>query len=138
MNSEFLKILGIVVLIAFLVYLASKLLKLHLNLVEGLTNPGVSSVTIGEAASAANYGSALKNQVTQIQDILLITKYRKEYETIVLNMDDYVNALMLKTVLKMNVETDDVELNIANIRNLKDLNDSKTALNNVMKYIDSS
>jgi hypothetical protein len=137
MNADFLKILGIIVLIIFLVYLASKSLKLHLKLVEGLTNPDTTTIVTGEAGSAANYASTLKNQVTQIQDTLLISKYRKDYETIILNMDDYINAMMLKTVLNLNI-SDNVEVNSTTFKALNDLNGLKSALNNVMKYVDSS
>jgi len=72
-------------------------------------------------------------------DVLLMTNkdYKKDYENIVLYMDDYVNALMLKTVLSINVNADNASDNIENIKTLNELNSAKASLNNVMKYIDS-
>jgi hypothetical protein len=107
---------------------------------EGLTNPTDASAKTGVGASANGYASSLKNKVTQMQnDVLLMTNkdYKKDYENIVLYMDDYVNALMLKTVLSINVNADNASDNIENIKTLNELNSAKASLNNVMKYIDS-
>ena len=138
MKDEMLKIIGIVVIIGFLVFLATKTLKLHMKVVEGLTNSTDTTIVSSEAGSAANYASTLKNQVVQLQDTLLISKYRKEYESVVLNMDDYINVLMLQTVLSINPASKTNDANLGIIKILNELNSSKSALNNVMKYIDSS
>ncbi|NDA89500.1 MAG: hypothetical protein EBY20_01095 [Alphaproteobacteria bacterium] len=140
MTEDFIKIIGIVVIIGFLIFLATKSLKLHMSVMEGLTNPTDASAKTGVGASANGYASSLKNKVTQMQnDVLLMTNkdYKKDYENIVLYMDDYVNALMLKTVLSINVNADNASDNIENIKTLNELNSAKASLNNVMKYIDS-
>ena len=111
-----------------------------MNLMEGLTNPTDASAKSGIGASANGYASSLKNKATQMQnDVLLLSNkdYKKDYENIVLYMDDYVNALMLKTVLSINVSSDNASDNIENIKTLNELNAAKASLNNVMKYIDS-
>jgi hypothetical protein len=139
MTEDFIKLLGIVVVVGFIVYLATKMLSLHMNVVEGLTNPSsssTSSASNGIAASSTDYASTLKNQVTQLQDTLLVSKYRKEYETIILELDDYVGALMLSTALSINPSSSDAASNLTTIQQLNALNESKSALNNVMKYVD--
>jgi hypothetical protein len=140
MTEDFIKIVGIIFIIGFLIFLATKSLKLHMNLMEGLTNPTDASSKSGIGASANGYASSLKNKATQMQnDVLLLSNkdYKKDYENIVLYMDDYVNALMLKTVLSINVNADNASDNIENIKTLNELNSAKASLNNVMKYIDS-
>jgi hypothetical protein len=144
MKDEIFKIIGAVVIIGFIVFLAAKTLKLHFKVVEGLSlNDATSSTSAvstsggGEAASAESYSSTLKNKVTQLQDTLLVSKYRKEYENIILNMDDYVSILMLRTTLSMDPNADDATSNLEKIKALNELNNSKSALNNVMKYVDS-
>jgi hypothetical protein len=140
MTEDFIKLIGIVVIIGFLIFLATKSLSLHRNVMEGLTNPTDSSVVSGIGASSANYASALKNKATQLQnDVLLLNNkdYKKDYESIVLHMDDYVNALMLKTVLSINVNADNSSDNVEAFKSLNELNATKASLNNVMKYIDS-
>ena len=109
---------------------------------EGLTNPPVKSNSeSGIGASAGNYATSLQNTVTKLNsDILLLNNkdYKKEYENIILHMDDYINALMLKIVLSTNINSENVSDNIENFKRLSELNSSKAALNNVMKYIDSN
>jgi len=140
MTEDFIKIIGIVVIIGFLIFLATKSLKLHMNVMEGLTNPTDASAKTGVGASANGYASSLKNKVTQMQnDVLLMSNkdYKKDYENIVLYMDDYINALMLKTTLSINVNADNASDNIETIKILNELNATKASLNNVMKYVDS-
>jgi hypothetical protein len=141
MNEDLIKLIGIVVIIGFLVYLAAKSMRLHMNVMEGLTNPTSSSSANGVGASASNYATTLKNQVTQLHnDTLLLNNkdYVKEYGNIILSMDDYINALMLKTVLNMDVTADNADKNISAMKTLNELNAAKASLNNVLKYVDSS
>lgn len=141
MNEDLIKLIGIVVIIGFLIYLAAKSMRLHMNVMEGLTNPTSSSSASGVGASASNYATTLKNQVTQLHnDTLLLNNkdYVKEYGNIILSMDDYINALMLKTVLNMDVTADNADKNISAMKTLNELNAAKASLNNVLKYVDSS
>ena len=140
MTEDFIKIVGIVVIIGFLIFLATKSLKLHMNVMEGLTNPTDASATTGIGASSGNYSSSLQNMATKVQnDTLLLNNkdYKKNYESVVLHMDDYINALMLKTVLSINASGENASDNIDTIKTLNELNAAKASLNNVMKYIDS-
>ena len=92
-----------------------------------------SSTANGIAGNAQTYAATIKNAFTKNQDMLLISKYRTDYENIVLNLDDYVNSVMLKTAL--NIDTTNPS---KSIEALNKLNETKSALNNVMKYIDSN
>ena len=112
-----------------------------MNVMEGLTNPTDSSATSGIGASSGNYSSALQNKATKLNnDILLLNNkdYKKNYENIVLHMDDYINALMLKATLSININSDSPNGNIEAFKTLNELNSAKESLNNVMKYIDST
>jgi hypothetical protein len=142
MSEEIIKLCGIVLIIAFIIYLVTSWLNIQMNVVEGLTNPTsvTSNTTSGIGASAANYSTSLQNIVTKLHsDVLLLNnaEYKKEYENIILNMDDYIDGLMLKTVLSININSENVSDNIEKFKNLNDLNAAKTSLNNVIKYVDS-
>ena len=100
---------------------------------EGLTNNTSSISTDGIAGNASAYGANIKAEVIKMQDIALISKYRQDYESVVLNLDDYVNNLMLKTALNMDMENPEKTL-----LTLSQLNQSKDALNNIIKFIDST
>ena len=64
---------------------------------------------------------------------MLLSKYRTDYENIILSLDDLVDNLMLEKVLSITPDNTQKSL-----QELVTLNDSKTALNNVMKFIDGS
>ena len=97
------------------------------------TQQPITSSTNGVAGNAASYGATIKSASIQLQDSLLISKYRSDYETAILNLDDLVNNLMLETAL--NVDSKNPQ---AAIEKLNKMNQAKVALNNVMKFVDGS
>jgi hypothetical protein len=102
-----------------------KMFQLQTNIVEGLTNntdmttPTNSNTfsSSGEAGTSPSYASGIKSQVVKMQDELLISKYRKEYENVLINLDDYVGYLMIKQTLNLKIN-DDVKTNIEKMNNL--------------------
>ena len=135
MNQEFLYNLLIFISICILTYIVFR----NVNFKEGLENNDsktastTSSTTSGVAGGAAAYAANIKEQVIKIQDTTLISKYRADYENVVINMDDLVNNLMLQVTL--NIDQSKPESSLAK---LAQLNLAKGALNNVMKFIDKS
>ncbi len=110
--------------------------------VEGMTTktdasgnpaPPAGSITNGVAGNAAGYAAQLKSAVIKSQDELLISKYRSDYENAVLNLDDYLNSLMLQTALSVNQNNPQLAIN-----KLAQMQQAKAALNSTMKFIDSS
>ena len=130
----------ITLLLSFLLYLAYKSLKVHSRVMEGLENAVTGSAVSskGSAGGAANYAAAIKNEVVKLNDIMLITKYRSDYENVIINMDDYVNLLMLQSVVNMDTTAASADTNMSIINNLNSLNSVKGALNNVMKFVDGA
>ena len=102
---------------------------------EGLetAESSASSSSNGIAGNAAAYGANIKTQSVKAQDALLISKYRADYETVIVNMDELVDNLMLKVALTIDSSKPQEALG-----KLVILNQSKAALNNVMKFIDKS
>lgn len=123
------EILGIGLIVLCVIYFIVKAMKLQVSLLEGLTTMESSN---GEAGTATSYSAAVKAKSVQLQDELLISKYRTDYENIITNMDDFLNLTMLKTIL--NVDLSDPTKAVAEIGALKV---AKDALNDAMKYIDS-
>ena len=87
----------------------------------------------------SDYATAMKLNVTKLQDSLLISKYKKEYEASILNLDDYVQTLMLKVVMNIPMDKNamDEASVIKQLEILNTLEQSKIALNNVMKFVDN-
>ena len=126
--------------ISFVAYLIFRNLNFDkMSFKEGMTDSSSSSDTIGSssengiAGNAATYGANIKSQTIKMQDTLLISKYRSDYETAILNLDDLVNNLMLKTALTVDKDKPNQSL-----MTLSQLQQSKVALNTIMKFIDSS
>jgi hypothetical protein len=92
-----------------------------------------SSTSNGIAGGAESYAANIQSQVIKLQDTILLSKYRSNYENVVIALDDLVDHLMLNTTLTMNPTNPQESL-----RELVDLNNAKTALNHVMKFIDSN
>jgi hypothetical protein len=100
---------------------------------SGNPAPPAGSITNGVAGNAAGYAAQLKSAVIKSQDELLISKYRSDYENAVLNLDDYLNSLMLQTALSVNQNNPQLAIN-----KLAQMQQAKEALNSTMKFIDSS
>lgn len=104
-------------------------------LIEGMTDGSgnnVSDAMNGIAGNAASYAASLKTATIKSQDTFLISKYRSDYETAILNLDDLINNIMLKTALSVNKDDPGESL-----LKLGQLQNAKTALNSVMKFVDS-
>ena len=104
------------------------------SLIEGMTDASGKVVTPtgnGIAGNAAAYGAQIKAATIKLQDTFLISKYRSDYETVILNLDDLVDNLMLKTVLSIDSNNPG-----DGIKKLAEMNQAKVALNSVMKFVD--
>lgn len=107
------------------------------NVIEGMTTSNTNETNAtgsnGVAGNAANYTAEIKAQTIRMQDMLLITKYRKDYEATIIALDEMVDLLMLRTALSIDNANPEKSL-----QSLVNLNQSKAALNNVMKFVDKS
>jgi hypothetical protein len=97
MNEDMLKIIGILVIVIFLIYLATKSIKLHLNVMEGLTMPSLSS-TPDSNSDIAKFAESYKVATIKMHDTLLLSKYKTDYENLILNMDDFVKLQIVTLV----------------------------------------
>ena len=97
------------------------------------TSTTSSGSSNGIASNSANYASAIKSQAIKLQDVLLVSNYQQNYENSIIALDDLVNNLMLQTALSVNASSPTQTLT-----QLVALNEAKSALNNVMKFIDST
>ena len=81
-----------------------------------------------------NHPNLIKlKEVIKLQDELLISKYRKDYESAIINLEDLINFSMLKLALDMKT---DISKDLKNIEMLNSLSKAKSSLNEVMKFID--
>ena len=105
------------------------------SLIEGMTDASgntMASTNNGIAGNAASYGAQIKAATIKLQDTFLISKYRRDYEAVILNLDDFINNLMLNNALSFDKENPEKSLS-----KLVQLQEAKAALNSVMKFVDS-
>jgi len=96
------------------------------------SSPTVATPANGVAGNAASYAASLKSSTIKMQDMFLISKYRSDYESAILNLDDLVSNMMLNTALSVNQQNPTEA-----IEKLATMQQAKTALNTVMKFVDS-
>lgn len=123
--------------ICFVVYVVFRSFHYNPMLIEGMTDASGNSVSVsspanGIAGNAASYAAALKAATIKSQDTFLISKYRSDYESAILNLDDLINNLMLKTALSVNQDNPGEA-----VIKLGQMQQAKIALNSVMKFVDS-
>lgn len=135
--TEFIKTITVLIVAFMTVYVIIALFQPK-NTIEGLTNEDgtTSSSKSGEAGSAASYADSIKAQVTKIQDELLVSKYRKDYENTIINMDDLVGTMMIKQIQNMTIGGSDPKALILSLNNLNTLKAAKDSLNVAMKHLD--
>lgn len=106
-------------------------------LIEGMTDASGNSIAVassnGIAGNAAAYAAALKAATIKSQDTFLISKYRADYEAAILNLDDLISNLMLQAALSVDQSNPTDAIN-----KLAKMQEAKTALNSVMKFVDSN
>lgn len=149
METDLFKLVGIVIVSFYIIYLVIGIFKAQSDLLEGFTgdsaidskkattssSTSTTSSSLGIAGSAQSYAEEVKANYVKLQDELLVPKYRKEYENIIINMDDYLNAKMMEQILSIkmgsNSETE-------SFKNLATLFSAKGALNDAMKWVDKN
>lgn len=107
-------------------------------LIEGMTDASGNSIAVpsstsGIAGNAPAYAAALKAATIKSQDTFLISKYRADYEAAILNLDDLISNLMLQAALSVDQSNPTDAIN-----KLAKMQEAKTALNSVMKFVDSN
>jgi len=132
----------IFIAICLILYLVFRSFQYNPMLIEGMTDvsgnktkSGTSESEMsgnGMAGNAATYAAALKANTINSLDSLMISKYRGDYESAIINLDDTIDILMLKTALNFNQDKP-----MDTLEKLSKMQQAKVALNSVMKFVDS-
>jgi len=148
MNQEFLKIVVIIAILAFLIYYFMMPKNSSMYLLEGLENPITTTtptidpavsgqaLTQNIASGAQLYSDEIKKLYTKMKDDFHFENYRANYENVIIQLDDYISALMLQKIMSVD-KTALTEANIISLMSkLNILQEGKISLNTVMKFID--
>ena len=153
MNSDFLKTVGLMIVIAIIIYFAFRVMNkliptMQQNFsdnLEGLTTlstPNSSSKNNlgnsfnGVAGNAANYAKKIEGHTAKMVDGMLIPKYRGDYEQILLHLENYHNANLLNKLLNYNLN--DPTKSSEELSDIVKHHDNVVqSLNNAMKFLDT-
>ena len=146
------KYVGVFLIVLFLIYFIGHMGTVQKKVVEGLSNKdddsdNGNSKNGGDSNCGYNSEKIAENvgdMATKIKDGLLIDTYRENYENILVNLEEWANASILKTLVcgKINTKNDissnnsDAKNTIAAMALVKDLNEFKQILDGSMKYLD--
>ena len=126
------QLIVILAVVAFIVlaHFTIKYLNMATDTIEGLENRESSS-NVGMGVEAKDTAGKIKSLSIALTDKLLVPKYKKDYETLIINAEEYINALMLSKVLAAGNEDISALIQVGQLKQAKD------ALNDVMKYVDT-
>jgi hypothetical protein len=73
-----------------------------------------------------------------MKDKLNIKQYRNNYENVVIDMNDYLDGLMLNELLSLNHNSLDPNNILNAVENINKMSSGKQNLNKIMKYLDDN
>lgn len=138
-QEDILMYIGMIVVAFFVLYMIARFAKIQRNVVEGLTNNKNSDKSMIDVMAEGNI-KELKSLNQKLDDSLRIDKYRKDYEDMLIDLDDYINGVLLREIAFLSNDIKDTkETNqmIETIPRLNELYKFKENLNTTMDYIDS-
>lgn len=151
--NDILQIIGASIIILIIIYISIYIMNRHLSYVSSFfsyyndekpTKEGFSDSSstpnqflTGVGLNSEQYNANIKSKTKQIMEHLILSKYRSNYEKIILNLHDYANAEMLNMVLNggnPSSEADHIDL----IKNIGHIQQGKEALNEILKFMDNN
>ena len=111
--------------------------------IEGMTNKknnnkNSTTNSTSRGINSTKFHEKLKEHHINLKSDLNIPKHRNDYENILIEMNDYVDGLMLSEVLNIDPNNINNPKLINTIQNITKMNQSKESLNKIMKYLDNN
>ena len=121
---------GLVVIFGFIFYLVYFYYNKYYNQTENFEVHGGSTTD--------KIDQKLKDSVAKQTDILLISKYRKNYESIISNMKQYIAANLVQLTLQIDPKESMTDANLKIFADINTLKSSYDNMETILKYIDES
>jgi len=140
MNDDFLKMIGLIIVVGYLIYLVVRALRLQTSIMEGLTNntsdSGDDALGQNKASGAQDYANEINKLHSKITDGLAIKDNRVAYENVIIQMDDLISALMLQKIMSINKFSITSDSLLDTLDKINKMGEGKRSLNSIMKFID--
>lgn len=106
--------------------------------IEGMNNKTSTITNTSRGINSTSFHEKLKEHHLHLKSDLNIPKHRSDYENILIEMNDYVDGLMLSELLNVDPNNINNSKLINTIQNITKMNQSKESLNKMMKYLDNN
>ena len=142
MSSEYITIFAF---LCFLIILSFFFFRTYRSQIEGMTNNDNKErvnigqkVNTGHGINSSKLTEQLKIEHNNLKDKLNIKEYRNNYENVVIDMNDYLDGLMLNELLSLNHASIDPNNILNTVNNINKMSSGKQNLNKIMKYLDEN
>ena len=95
-------------------------------------------VNTGHGTNSSKLIDKLKVEHNNIKDKLNIKQHRNNYENVIIDMNDYLDGLMLNELLSLNHNSLDPNNILNTVENINKMSSGKQNLNKIMKYLDDN
>lgn len=139
MNSDSIyKYIGLIIVSIFVIYIVLRTLNFQAKIIEGMATGTSTTATPNDKDKIAD---SIANNTSVAEDGLLISKYQKSYEDIIINMESNINYFMLGAIINSSETiskkpTDPAS--IAIINSINSLKAFKDTLNDSMSFLDKT
>ena len=123
------------VMVIIIAYLLMKIFNMYASKREGIENMNNDESIPIEKAALESLNATIQSKITMLDDELMLKKYKTQYETTIINMDDYINLLMIQEIANTKYDSG-IDKTIKNLEKLNILKASKESLNTAMVYLD--
>jgi hypothetical protein len=121
----------------FLIILSFFFFKTFRYQIEGMTN-NKDKVNTGHGTNSSKLTDQLKVEHNNMKDKLNIKQYRNNYENVIIDMNDYLDGLMLNELFSLNHNSLDPNNILNAVENINKMSSGKQNLNKIMKYLDDN
>ena len=136
--NDFFNVVGLFIVFIIIAVVFSSI---YTTQIEGMTNQKNNNSTISNTSRGINstlFHEKLKENHQNLKSDLNIPRHRGDYENILIEMNDYVDGLMLNELLNIDPNNINNSKLINTVQNITKMNQSKDSLNKMMKYLDNN
>jgi hypothetical protein len=130
------KYIGIFVIALFFLFIVVRTLNFQAKVLEGLTTGSGLGAT-----DKSNIPAAINSNTTILEDSLLLSKYKKNYEDIIINLENNINFNILNGIVSNSEILSKNPMDPAALQTIASLNSLKTfkdTLNDSMVFLNKT
>lgn len=125
---------AIAVMVIIIVFLLIKIFNIRSSKREGIENMNNETLPI-QKDTLESFNASIQAKINNLNDALMLKKNKRQYETAIINMDDYINLLMMQQITRTTYDSG-IETTVKSFETLNTLKNAKDSLNTAMVYLD--